>query len=79
MGQPKRKWEERRQRQTTFDVTAALARIQGEREPQECIVVHCGLANPAHTPCCSSHGKPLCCKHYKRFHFVETGPTPCHS
>lgn len=29
-------------------------------------------AHPAHNPCCSSHGKPLCCQHYRRFHFVET-------
>lgn len=25
----------------------------------------------AHTPCCSSHRKPLCCAHYCRYHFVE--------
>ena len=32
-------------------------------------------AHPAHDPCCSSkfHQKPLCCEHYRRFHFVETG------
>jgi len=28
--------------------------------------------HPTHNPCCSSHGKPLCCQHYRRFHFVET-------
>lgn len=28
-------------------------------------------APAAHSPCCSSHGKPLCCTHYCRFHFVE--------
>lgn len=75
---PKPKWEERRQHIAHFDVTKALANIQAEKAPADCLVVHCGPANPAHTPCCSSHGKPLCCKHYKHFHFVETGPNPCH-
>lgn len=26
-----------------------------------------------HTPCCSSHGVRLCCRHYRRTHFVEVG------
>ena len=29
------------------------------------------------TPCCSSHGKPMCCFHYRRSHFVETGCDCC--
>ena len=76
---PKRKWEERRNAATSFDVFKALEKIQQEKKPAECLVVNCGPAHPVHTPCCSSHGKALCCKHYKHFHFVETGPTPCHS
>lgn len=28
----------------------------------------------AHAPCCSSHGKLLCCACYRRSHFVEVGP-----
>lgn len=28
-------------------------------------------AQREHNPCCSSHGQPLCCEHYCRFHFVE--------
>lgn len=26
-----------------------------------------------HSPCCSSHGVRLCCRHYRRTHFVEVG------
>lgn len=26
-----------------------------------------------HAPCCSSHKVPLCCRHYRRTHFVEVG------
>lgn len=45
----------------------------------KCRAADCAEPVPeAHEPCCSSHGKPLCCKHYKRFHFVETGPAVCH-
>jgi hypothetical protein len=29
-----------------------------------------------HAPCCSSHGKTLCCTCYRVAHFVEVGP--CH-
>lgn len=35
-------------------------------------------AKLAHNPCCSSHGRALCCEHYKYLHFVETGPAVCH-
>lgn len=34
-------------------------------------------ADPRYTPCCSSHGKPLCCHHYRWSHFVETGCDCC--
>ena len=30
-------------------------------------------ARATHTPCCSSHDKPMCCRHYRRAHFVELG------
>lgn len=26
-----------------------------------------------HKPCCSSHNVLLCCRHYRRTHFVEVG------
>lgn len=26
-----------------------------------------------HVPCCTSHSRPLCCRHYRRAHFVEVG------
>jgi hypothetical protein len=75
---PKPKFQERTK---GFDVFAALQRIEKEREPVDCWVGRCPrvTAKPAHTPCCSSHGKPLCCEHYKQLHFVETGRTPCHT
>lgn len=74
---PKNKWGKAKE----FDVLAALQRIAEERKPVECWVGNCSRvwAKPAHTPCCSSHDKPLCCEHYKTLHFVETGPTPCHT
>lgn len=80
-GRAKGKWEQRRKHQATFDVAAALQAIQDERKPVDCWVGKCPrvTAKPAHTPCCSSHDKPLCCEHYKQLHFVETGPTPCHA
>lgn len=28
-------------------------------------------AHPRHTPCCSSHDRPLCCECYCKLHFVE--------
>lgn len=28
-------------------------------------------AQPEHNPCCSSHGRALCCEHYCRNHWVE--------
>lgn len=31
------------------------------------------VENDRHTPCCSSHGKMLCCQCYSTTHFVETG------
>lgn len=31
-------------------------------------------ADPAHDPCCSSHGVPMDCATYRRTHFVEVGP-----
>lgn len=31
-------------------------------------------AQPEHSPCCSSHNKPLCCEHYCRAHFLELNP-----
>lgn len=36
-----------------------------------CAAIACGsLAQPEHDPCCSTHGKSLCCDHYNRRHFV---------
>lgn len=29
-------------------------------------------AAPRHSPCCSSHGRDLCCEHYRFTHFVHT-------
>lgn len=41
----------------------------------ECL--RCGnWSPPAHAPCCHSHMENLCCKCYRRLHFVEVGP--CH-
>ena len=31
-------------------------------------------AEKRHVPCCSSHGKPLCCACYCRLHFVQVNP-----
>ena len=40
-----------------------------------CESISCGaMAQPEHTPCCSTHGRDLCCKHYCRAHFVEVNP-----
>lgn len=40
-----------------------------------CESSRCGsLAEPAHAPCCSAHGRALCCSHYCRFHHVEVEP-----
>lgn len=38
--------------------------------------VRCGtsIEGEAHTPCCSSHGKILCCECYRRTHFCEVRP-----
>lgn len=47
--------------------------------PVLCRFTRDGQRHPAdapHTPCCSSHGDPLCCACYRTTHFVET--TPCH-
>jgi hypothetical protein len=37
---------------------------------------HCrrAPAEKRHVPCCSAHGKPLCCTCYCRLHFVEVNP-----
>jgi len=75
--QPKRKWEERRTAVAHFDVFKALEKITEEKTLHDCISVDCGLADPHHDPCCSSHGKPLCCKHYRSTHFVDEA-FPCH-
>lgn len=40
-----------------------------------CAVMYCsGVASPAHSPCCSTHANDLCCRHYRRSHFVEVRP-----
>lgn len=42
---------------------------------ETCWSTTCATEAPAaHTPCCSAHSRPLCCKHYNRLHFVEVDP-----
>lgn len=36
-----------------------------------------GAPSRTYTPCCSSHGKVLCCRCYRLSHFVETGCECC--
>lgn len=40
--------------------------------PAECR--RCDAAASTHTPCCTSHGLPLCCADYRRTHFVDRRP-----
>lgn len=45
-------------------------------EPTTCHAATIGFecarpVQPEHTPCCSSHGRALCCFHYGRWHFCE--------
>lgn len=44
-----------------------------EKEPPQCTFCD-EPAQPEHTPCCSAHGKPLCCEHYVWSHFVQANP-----
>lgn len=48
---------------TPAEHATATCRLCGESAP-----------TPGHSPCCSSHGKDLCCPCYRRSHFVEVGP-----
>ena len=44
--------------------------------PDESLCWYCQRepAEKHHVPCCSSHGRPLCCACYCRLHFVEVNP-----
>jgi hypothetical protein len=46
-----------------------------EHAVEHCTFKGCGVPVEAtHNPCCSSHGRPLCCEHYCYTHFVQANP-----
>lgn len=50
-------------------------RAEIEAEVSDILCRWCATAATAeHSPCCSSHGDPHCCAHYRRNHFCEVRP-----